>query len=144
MKFHPYLAILLATIVKSTMAISETTDIEPVEPVSVDLNAAEQHYRLTRAMGISVKHYGVDEHGSGVGKRDRLTCTTDCGGPPVKSCNALLENLAQRPPDEKICADHNTQVFVDYDCGFSYTGPQNNKVNCISQKNFFKYFHLNQ
>jgi hypothetical protein len=60
MKFHSHLAILLAVITKPTMAISETTDNEPIEPASVDLNAVEQHYRFSSAMGISVKHNAVD------------------------------------------------------------------------------------
>jgi len=119
MKFHSCLVILLAVIAKSTMAISIRTGIEPVEPASVDLNTAE-----------------VNENGSSLRKRNQLRCTTDCGGPSIQNCNAVLKRIAELPADTKICAKFDTVFINTDDCMFNFVGPQNNKVDCISPEAF--------
>ena len=90
------LVILPAIMAKPIVAISQTTDIERVEML-VDSNAAEEQYRLARAMGVNMGvnmgYYAVDKLGSHLRKRNTPTCSTDCGKPSIKNCTTLFERL---------------------------------------------------
>lgn len=119
------------------VAISQTTDVERVE-MAVDLNAAEEQYRLARSMGINVGHYAVEfshELGSPLRKRNTPICSTDCGQPSTQNCIALLKSMDNLPLDVQFCANNNVAFFYLNDCTFTLSD-LNNKPVCLSQGRF--------
>ena len=134
MKFHLcLLPILPAIMAKPTGSISQPNDVERVE-MPVDLNAAEEQYRLARAMGITVGHYAVEfhhEHGSHLRKRNTPTCSTDCGEPSIKTALHYSRSLDHLPSDFRFCSNLDTRFYNLNDCMLSFDG-QDNKPVCIT------------
>jgi hypothetical protein len=99
------LSILLSFLPNPTLTISQSNLVE----ISVDWNAVEEHYRLARAMGITVEHYSLDfdgERGSRMRKRqsDILSCRSSCGQPVIDDCIKLFDMLSRMPSSGTVCA----------------------------------------